>query len=136
MNQEQRVLETEWQRFRREKEQFRKTKRMEEQRLARENELFEAKWRILEEEYVRLAREKKALEEARKRYESIRTEPQDGLVKIQGELFFSGVDSELGMKKRYKDLIKIFHPDNLNGDTSTLQKINQEYEKMKKIFCE
>ena len=27
------------------------------------------------------------------------------------ELFFSGVENEVDMKKRYRELIKIFHPD-------------------------
>ena len=26
------------------------------------------------------------------------------------------------------DLIKIYHPDNLNGDTGTIQEINREYQ--------
>ena len=46
--------------------------------------------------------------------------------------FFKGVTSSLGLKKRYKDLIKIFHPDNLFGDHETILKINKEYEMMKK----
>ena len=48
--------------------------------------------------------------------------------------FFKGVNSPLGLKKRYKDLIKIFHPDNLFGDHDTILKINKEYEMMKKKF--
>ena len=39
-----------------------------------------------------------------------------------------GVTDEKGLKKRYKDLIKVFHPDNFNGDNVTLQNINREYE--------
>lgn len=37
------------------------------------------------------------------------------------------------LKKRYKDLIKIYHPDNVAGDTRTVQEINKEYEKMKQL---
>ena len=42
--------------------------------------------------------------------------------------------NELALKKRYKDLIKIYHPDNLDGDTGTIQEINREYERLKKVF--
>ena len=38
---------------------------------------------------------------------------------------------EISLKKRYKDLIKIYHPDNLAGDTGTIQEINREYDKLK-----
>lgn len=46
-------------------------------------------------------------------------------------IFFRGVTNTLELKKRYKDLIKIFHPDNVNGDKDTLQQINREYEQIK-----
>ena len=120
-----------------EKEQLRLQKKAEEQRFLRETQLFETKWRILEEEYARLAKEKQEFEAKRSAQKSKKTQ---GSVKQRDasfrseELFFSGVSSELGMKKRYKDLIKIFHPDNSDGDTRILQKINQEYDEMKRIF--
>lgn len=43
-------------------------------------------------------------------------------------IFFKGITNEKALKKRYKDLIKVFHPDNISGDTDTLQNINREYE--------
>lgn len=43
-------------------------------------------------------------------------------------IFFKGITNEKALKKRYKDLIKVFHPDNSSGDTDTLQNINREYE--------
>ena len=46
-------------------------------------------------------------------------------------VFFRGVDNELALRKRYKELLKIFHPDNRCGDTKTLLLIQKEYEKMK-----
>ena len=106
----------------------------------REKKLFEMKWKILEEEYIRLAREKQEFQQLKASYETHKRERNihgkiiHGEI-IHGEMFFSGVDSELGMRKRYKDLIKIFHPDNRDGDTGTLQVINKEYDKMKKLFC-
>ena len=35
---------------------------------------------------------------------------------------------------KLKDLIKIFHPDNLCGDTDTIQKINKEYDLLRRVF--
>ena len=53
---------------------------------------------------------------------------------VKGELFFSGVGSKQSLKKRYKDLIKIYHPDNLDGDNNTIQEINREYDQLSKVF--
>ena len=49
-------------------------------------------------------------------------------------MFFSGVGSRQSLKKRYKDLIKIYHPDNLDGDKDTIQEINSEYNKLCAIY--
>ena len=38
------------------------------------------------------------------------------------------------MKKRYKDLLKIFHPDNLCGDREVVQIINAEYTNLNQEF--
>ena len=54
---------------------------------------------------------------------------------VKGELFFIGVQSEIALKKRYKDLIKIYHPDNMCGDTETLQEINREYDRLRSLFA-
>ena len=51
-------------------------------------------------------------------------------------VFFRGVDNELALRKRYKELLKIFHPDNRCGDTKTLLLIQKEYEKMKRQYYE
>ena len=45
-------------------------------------------------------------------------------------MFFAGVNSLGSLKKRYKDLLKIYHPDNVNGDTEVLQEINREYDRL------
>ena len=50
--------------------------------------------------------------------------------------FFRGVDSELSLRKRYKDLLKIFHPDNKCGDTKTLLLIQTEYERIRRQYYE
>lgn len=50
--------------------------------------------------------------------------------------FFNGVDNQLALRKRYRDLMKIFHPDNRCGDTETLQRIQEEYNEMKRMYEE
>ena len=45
-----------------------------------------------------------------------------------GSVFFKGINTEKALKKRYKDLLKIFHPDNNGGDNDTVIMIKKEYE--------
>lgn len=49
---------------------------------------------------------------------------------IDGITFFRGVDSKQKLKKRYKDLLKIFHPDNSAGDEETVLLIQSEYNEL------
>lgn len=137
LQKEQRILEAERRKLERDKEEFRLQQQAEEQRLLRESRLFEMKWRILEEELQQLAKEKQELAMEKEYCHRMKKEYQKQTASklVHGEMFFSGVDSELGMKKRYKDLIKIFHPDNRDGDTNALQVINREYDELKKQFC-
>lgn len=45
---------------------------------------------------------------------------------------FIGAKTERDLQKRYKDLLKIYHPDNQTGDVSMTQNINEIYEKLLK----
>ena len=48
--------------------------------------------------------------------------------------FFAGTDDPQSIKQRYKELLKIYHPDNSNGDASIAAIINAQYkEKLKFI---
>lgn len=49
-------------------------------------------------------------------------------------VYFTGIKDADSLKKRYHDLLKIYHPDNQNGDTSTVQQIQKEYDLLKKRF--
>ncbi len=122
----QRQLELDRKRLQREKESERA-------KLARENQLFAMKWRLLEEEVKKLADEKQQIEKQKILYEQINEfeRRSSSEVTVRGEMFFAGVTSELALKKRYKDLIKIYHPDNISGDTNTIQEINREYDELK-----
>lgn len=44
--------------------------------------------------------------------------------------WFVGINSVDELKKRYRDLMKIYHPDNQAGDTNAVQQIQQEYEQL------
>ena len=81
-----------------------------------------------EKKYHAWEEQKREQKKERKAYES------ESTLTMKPELFFRGVGNELMLKKRYKDLIKIYHPDNVAGDTRTVQEINKEYEKMKQLF--
>lgn len=55
----------------------------------------------------------------------------DKLSGFMGPGFFGGVTGMNSLRKRYKELLKIYHPDNKYGDSFTVACINKEYEIMK-----
>ena len=107
-------------------------KALEEQRRTLERERREFTRR---EELVKLATEKEHVKKQKAFYQRVSdfsvTAEQPV---IRGEMFFSGVESRQSLKKRYKDLIKIYHPDNLDGDKNTVQEINSEYHKLCAVY--
>lgn len=103
---------------------------------------FDLKWNILVQETQQLAKDKEAFERkqeffnrviAFEKKEEQRQQARDDNI-IHGELFFSGVTTEKALKKRYKDLIKIYHPDSESGDNETVQEINREYDNLKGLL--
>lgn len=46
--------------------------------------------------------------------------------------FFNGCNNLESLNKRYRDLCKVYHPDMGNGSTEIFQKLNTEYEMLKK----
>lgn len=106
--------------------------------------LLNMKLDILKEEYRKLADEKEQFkrekqyhaweEQKREQKKERKAYESESTLTMKPEIFFRGVGNELMLKKRYKDLIKIYHPDNVAGDTRTVQEINKEYEKMKQLF--
>lgn len=104
---------------------------------------FNNKFRILEEELKSVARQKDKLAKQKAFYEQVsmfdreqRELVQEEQTVMRGEKFFVGVESMKSLKKRYKDLLKIYHPDNLNGDTETIKEINREYNNLSQDFSE
>lgn len=108
--------------------------RISKEQLEREQKLFEKKVMILQNELRRLADEKQQLEKEKTRLKEQKTRHQGEASYPSSRIFFRGVNSELALKKRYRDLIKIFHPDNMNGDTISIQNINKEYDMLKNIY--
>lgn len=107
------------------------TKRLESEKL-----LFEKKLHILQNAYQQLDLDRKAIEREKRAYHVNKEYKSESKViqYISIQSFFKGVDNVLALKKRYKDLIKIFHPDNLCGDKDTIQMINQEYSALKEKY--
>lgn len=107
--------------------------------LEQQEKQFEMKWEMLIRETQQLADDKKQFERRKKFYEHVQSNVQEeytyGVTTtdnvVQGEMFFSGVSDKKALKKRYKDLIKIYHPDGDAGDTATVAEINREYEDLK-----
>ena len=48
--------------------------------------------------------------------------------------FFAGCASRESVDRKYKSLVKLYHPDNMDGDTAALQEINAQYAEAKKKF--
>ena len=99
-------------------------KKMSEEWLRKQQIIFDEKWRILEAELKNLANEKINLSDRQQ------NKIENHVIETKGSTFFRGISNILALKKRYKDLIKIYHPDNQGGDTVTIQEINTQYRKL------
>lgn len=104
----------------------------ERKRLKEENLFFEKKLAILQDGFRKLdedkrdfERQRRALEERTRR--AVQDEPKGLVMEESVRLLFRGANNPLALRKRYKDLVKIFHPDNLFGDEELAQSINREY---------
>lgn len=106
----------------------------ERQRLKEDNQFFEKKMAILQDGFSKLDIDRRRLEKEWARLSVERELLEDRSVYNNGlevSVFFQGVSNPVSLKKRYKDLIKIFHPDNMAGDKEIIQRINREYESLK-----
>ena len=113
-----------------ERQEFLRNKKFEEKRLEREKHIFDMEWKMLEDGWRKLAAEREQLERVYSGFNN--DEERISFSNVSASVFFSGVNNMRSLKKRYKDLIKIFHPDNAEGDTDVIQKINEEYEVLRK----
>ncbi len=109
----------------------------EKKRLEQNKEFFEKKMQILKDGFEQLDIDRRRLEKERAKLEAhkeIMNQASYDVSYDEVSVFFKGVNSLLALKKRYKDLIKIFHPDNVAGDKEIIQMINSEYENLKRRF--
>ena len=124
-------------RLRNESDEVNKQIVIERKRLKDEQLFFSKKMEILKNGFEALEADRKALENSRKQFERERYSysydskksynfSDDSIV-----VLFKGVNSLLSLKKRYKDLLKIFHPDNMSGDHEMVTIITAEYERIK-----
>lgn len=123
-------------RFRRELEELNRRTVQERKRLKEENLFFEKKLAILQDGFRQLDEDRKTLERqkqvmAEQRKRSIQYAEDESLLEETVKRLFSGVTNPLALRKRHRDLVKIFHPDNLFGDAALVQMINKEYVRRK-----
>ena len=95
-------------------------------KLTNDKALFEQRLRILNNGFDQLNSDKKKLESEFIRLEREKAYQRENEYEAL-DLLFRGVNSALTLKKRYKDLMKMFHPDNVSGDQEMVQLITEEY---------
>jgi len=104
--------------------------------LQNQKNLFDSQWQILEREVRQLAIDKERFEHEKDVFrDNIYREARRSLSYEENvKIFFRGVNDTASLKKRYRELIKIFHPDNTNGDTELIKAIGEEYEKQRRYY--
>lgn len=147
LSHERQEIEEEWNKLKKDKKEFERLKKAKENELAikekqlvRQKELFDKQWGVIEKELHRIAadkdriaREKSYIEREKANLKAEQNKANATRVVTNGA-FFVGVNSESSLKKRYRELIKIYHPDSGNGDEATLLLINKEFERLKRNF--
>lgn len=97
------------------------------------NEFFELKGLYKSSNYNHEYTDKWKQEQTQKEKQQNATEG-DNMSNVNTIVYFSGIKDKTSLKKRYHDLLKIYHPDNQNGDTETVQRIQEEYECLENIL--
>lgn len=129
--------------FEKQKERFNLDMELKQKSLNASMQLFNMKWGVLEEETRRLAEDTAKAEKRKQFFDRVNSYQNSGYGSdndkhydniVNAELFFKGVASPQALRKRYKDLIKIYHPDAENGDKQIVQEINREYANLKQAM--
>lgn len=126
------------QKFRSEMEEVNRRFVTERKRLKQDELFFDKKMDILKNGFMQLDEERKQFEKEKMNFtaqkyahETVRKQEM-GL--DTAKLLFQGVKSQLALKKRYRDLLKMFHPDNIAGDHEMVLLINTVYEELRKDY--
>lgn len=102
----------------------------ERRRLKEETLFFEKKLAILQDGFRQLEEDRRAFERQKRLHTGQRATAADA-ASVSAEAavkrMFDGANNPLALRKRYRDLVKIFHPDNLFGDAELSRLINKEY---------
>lgn len=109
----------------------------EKKRLKEDKMFFDKKMEILVNGFKRLEADTEMFEKEKKRFEAEKKYYMKEKIAMNADsvnILFRGINGPLTLKKRYRELLKIFHPDNLSGDMDMVQLLNKEYEKLKKEF--
>lgn len=116
----------------------------EKKRLKEENLFFEKKLAILQDGFRQLEEDRRCLDRERQMfdrekmewdrmfYRQRQDEPRLSGDNVAQALFRNVKNNPLALRKRYKDLVKIFHPDNLFGDEELIQLINREFSRRRR----
>ncbi len=111
---------------------------IERKRLKQDESFFDKKLEILKNGFAQLEVERKKLEKERITLEAERNAHHASVRQDKNldmaEMLFQGVNSPLALKKRYRDLIKMFHPDNIAGDHEMVLVINKIYEELMRDY--
>ncbi len=133
---ERRQLQREKKQLSIEMNELREQVEFERKRLKEDEKFIEKKQRIIEHSYELMQQDRLNLTAEKERVERERDVLRRMQAATQKEVystgvFFRGVNNPIALKKRYKDLLKIYHPDNICGDSDILLKINREYEELR-----
>lgn len=98
--------------------------------------LFDKQWQLLESETRRLVSDKEQFERDKIYFkDNVMREARKSMsITSNINLFFKGVEDMASLKKRYKSLQKIYHPDNMHGDSALISAINSEYERLSRFY--
>lgn len=104
---------------------------LERKRLKEETLFFDKKMEILKDGFRQLEEDRRKLEAEQKAFLAEKSDKANTPYNMNdcnvAEVLFRNATNPLALRKRYRDLVKIFHPDNLFGDEELAQQINREF---------
>ncbi|MCR4585784.1 MAG: hypothetical protein K5686_08685 [Lachnospiraceae bacterium] len=133
LSREKRQLSMEMGRLKEEVEFERKRLKEDERMLDKKQKLIEHSYSLLDADRKKISEDTRRLEREWSDLHRATANSRKKEVYATG-LFFRGVNNQVALKKRYKELMKIYHPDNICGDQEILIKINEEYEELRYRF--
>jgi len=119
--------------FRDEMDALNRRSLIERKKLKEENVFFDKKMAILQDGFRMLDEDRKKLEQEKQKVKNDRlyleekSRRDDVPLNKLVEVLFRNANNPMTLRKRYKELVKIFHPDNMCGDEELLQLINKEF---------